>query len=112
MSSQRRIEETVQPGIMQKLRNKVGNPSDPSADKAVQRSRYQFEATESDDELEDELDSNLDDISSLASRLNHLGRSMGQEVDMQNQRLTRVSDKTSDLDSRIYAGTQRLDRLR
>ena len=37
---------------------------------------------------------------------------MGEEVDFQNNRLGRVGDKTSDLDTRIYAGTQRLNHLR
>ena len=65
-----------------------------------------------DDELEDELDANLDDISALSARMNLLSKAMGQEVNAQNKRLERVSDKTSALDTRIYAGTQRLANLR
>ena len=94
------------------LKSQQAPVSDPKVDNAVTRSRYQFEATESDDEVEDEIDSNLNDISALSARLNHLGRAMGEEVDFQNNRLGRVGDKTSDLDTRIYAGTQRLNHLR
>lgn len=47
---------------------------DPAKAKMSQRSRYQFEATESDDELEDELDNNMDEIGQLSGRLNRLGK--------------------------------------
>ncbi|KAN0065682.1 Protein transport protein S9 plasma membrane t-SNARE [Thecaphora frezii] len=80
--------------------------------KVTQRSRYQFEATESDDELEDELDQNLDEIGMLSSRLNQLGKAMGQEVDSQNARLQRVGEKATALDTKIFAGTQRLGQLK
>lgn len=80
--------------------------------KVAQRGRYQFEATESDDELEDELDQNLDEIGMLSSRLNQLGKTMGQEVDVQNARLQRVGDKATVLDTKIFAGTQRLGNIK
>ena len=48
-----------------------------------QRQRYQFEATESDEEIEDELDDNLDEIGSVAERLKALGSAMGEEIDEQ-----------------------------
>lgn len=112
LSSQRRVEETMDTGPFSKLRQKFSGPDKELIDTKDQRARYQFEATQSDDELEDELDQNLNDIGDLASRLNHLGRSMGVEVEEQNRRLQRVSDKTSDLDTRIYTDTQRLNALR
>lgn len=77
---------------------------DPQKAKMAQRSRYQFEATESDDELEDELDGNLDEIGQLSARLNGLGKAMGTEITEQNQRIQRLGDKTTNLDTRIYAG--------
>lgn len=80
--------------------------------KVAQRGRYQFEATESDDELEDELDQNLDEIGMLSSRLNQLGKAMGQEVDSQNARLQRIGDKATTLDTKIFAGTQRLGNIK
>ena len=83
-----------------------------AATKLAQRSRYQFEAGASDDELEDELDGNLDEISHLSGRLNQLGRAMGTEIDQQNARIQRLGDKTSNLDTRVYAGTQRLANIK
>ncbi|KAJ1579182.1 hypothetical protein NDA12_006772 [Ustilago hordei] len=80
--------------------------------KVAQRGRYQFEATESDDELEDELDQNLDEIGMLSSRLNQLGKAMGQEVDSQNARLQRIGDKATTLDTKIFSGTQRLGNIK
>lgn len=113
LSSQRRVEESVSNmGMFAKIRNKSRLGVGESFDPKEQRARYQFEATESDDELEDELDGNLDEISALSARMNLLSRAMGQEVDEQNKRLARVSDKTSALDTRIYAGTKRLENLK
>ena len=99
-------------GPFNRLRNKFQGTQAELTDPKAQRARYQFEATQSDDELEDELDANLDDISALSARMNLLSKAMGQEVNAQNKRLERVSDKTSALDTRIYAGTQRLANLR
>jgi small-conductance mechanosensitive channel len=86
-------------------------PSAPK-NKVANRARYQFEATESDDDLEDELDQNLDEIGMLSARLNHLGKAMGQEVDSQNARLQRIGDKATTLDTKIFAGTQRLGNIK
>ncbi|PWN50317.1 hypothetical protein IE53DRAFT_101962 [Violaceomyces palustris] len=80
--------------------------------KLAQRSRYQFEADESDEEAENELDQNLDEIGELSSRLNMLGKAMGQEIDSQNVRLKRVGDKATTLDTKIFAGTQRLGNIK
>ncbi|WFC99508.1 Protein transport protein S9 plasma membrane t-SNARE [Malassezia yamatoensis] len=113
LSSQRRVDDAVNDsGPFNRFKSKFQTSHADIVDPKAQRARYQFEATQSDDELEDELDSNLDDISALSARMNLLSRAMGQEVDAQNQRLGRVSDKTSALDTRIYAGTQRLANLK
>lgn len=63
--------------------NKPVSAEDARKNKLAQRSRYQFEAGESDDELEQELEDNLDEIGDLSTRLNHLGRAMGTEIDEQ-----------------------------
>ncbi|PWN35138.1 uncharacterized protein FA14DRAFT_122149 [Meira miltonrushii] len=84
---------------------------DPAKAKMQQRSRFQFEATESDDELEDELDNNMDEIGQLSSKLNRLGKAMGTEINEQNQRIQRLGDKSTNLDTRIFAGTQKLERI-
>jgi hypothetical protein len=72
------------------------------------RARYQFDATGSDDELEDELDENLDETLEVTRRLKNLATAMGDEVSGQNSRLTRVTDKTENLEVSaidFFAGT-------
>ena len=76
-----------------------------------QRSRYQFEATNSDDEVEDELDDNLDEISDATKRLKALGMAMGQELGTQNQRIDRISEKATSLDSRMFRNTEKVSFL-
>ncbi|OCF37633.1 synaptosomal-associated protein, 23kDa [Kwoniella heveanensis CBS 569] len=76
------------------------------------RSRYQFDATASDDELEDELDENLDETYEVTKRLKNLATAMGDEVAGQNQRLTRVTDKTDNLEFAVMKNTERLKRIR
>ncbi|KAF8912338.1 hypothetical protein CPB85DRAFT_1375784 [Mucidula mucida] len=68
----------------------------------AQRSRYQFEANASDDEMEDELDGNLDQIGDVTKRLKALGMTMGQELDSQNGRINNISDKTEGLDNKLF----------
>ncbi|KAB5594808.1 Protein transport protein SEC9 [Ceratobasidium theobromae] len=75
------------------------------------RSRYQFEATASDDELEDELDDNLDEIHDVAKRLKALAVASGQELDTQNARLNKITNKTDQLDTKIVRATDRLKRI-
>ncbi|KZT74653.1 hypothetical protein DAEQUDRAFT_700572 [Daedalea quercina L-15889] len=77
-----------------------------------QRKRYQFEATNSDDELEDELDDNLNEISDVTKRLKALGTAMGQELDTQNDRITRITDKADTLDNALFRNTQRLNKIK
>jgi protein transport protein SEC9 len=72
------------------------------------RSRFQFEATASDDEIEDELDDNLDEIGDAAKRLKALALATGQELDKQNERIERISGKTDSLDTRLVRNTDRV----
>lgn len=71
-----------------------------------QRKRFQFDATASDDELEDELDDNLDEIHDVTKRLKALGAAMGQELDDQNERISRITGKADELDNKIFSNTQ------
>ena len=71
-----------------------------------QRKRYQFEASASDDEMEDELDDNLAEISDVTKRLKALGTAMGEELDRQNERIGRITEKTDGLDNRLFRNTQ------
>lgn len=77
-----------------------------------QRKRFQFEATESDNELEDELDDNLDEIHDVSKRLKALAMATGQEIDQQNVRLDSISQKTTSLDTKVMRNTERVSRLR
>ncbi|KAL5534200.1 hypothetical protein ACEPAG_662 [Sanghuangporus baumii] len=70
-----------------------------------QRKRYQFEATESDDEMENEIEDNLDEILDATKRMKALGLSMGSELETQNQRLVRVTDKTDRLGMKVDINT-------
>lgn len=83
------------------------SPAD-QARRKEERKRFQFEATASDDEMEDELDDNLNEIGDMTKRLKALGTTMGQELDNQNARLTRLDDKTQNLDNKLFKGTQRV----
>ena len=71
-----------------------------------QRKRYQFEADEEDDALEDELDDNLDEIMDVTKRLKALGSAMSSELDTQNDRITRITQKTDGLDEHLFKNTQ------
>lgn len=73
-----------------------------------QRKRYQFEADEEDDEAEDEIDNNVDDLTDVTKRLQTLGLAMGSELQTQNERLTRLGDKTDRLNMRIDMGTAKV----
>jgi hypothetical protein len=75
-----------------------------------QGGRYQFEASNSDDELEQELDSNLDEIAGITSRLKILATTAGKEIDAQNKHLDKVSGKVDTLDDKILMNTQYLKR--
>lgn len=88
------------------------SPEDAQKARLANRGRYQFEATGSDDELEQELEDNLDEIGQLSARLGHLGRNMGTEIDEQNNRIQRISDKANKLDTKVYGSTQRLERIK
>ncbi|CAK9779875.1 hypothetical protein CC85DRAFT_286209 [Cutaneotrichosporon oleaginosum] len=82
------------------------------ARRAAERKRYQFEATASDDELEDELAENLDETHQIASRLKGLASAMGTEVDKQNQRIGRITDKTDNLEIKVQLNTDRLKAIK
>jgi hypothetical protein len=78
------------------------------ATRKTQRSRFQFEATASDDDMEDELDDNLDEIHDAVKRMKSLGLAMGQEVDNQIGRIGRIETKTDSLDMRVNRNTERV----
>jgi len=75
------------------------------------RSRFQFEKSASDDELEDNLDDNLDEIHDVTKRLKALAAAQGEELDNQNARLGRLDGNAAKLDDKINRATDRLKRL-
>ncbi|KAG7089929.1 hypothetical protein E1B28_011561 [Marasmius oreades] len=77
----------------------------------AQNSRYQFEATASDDEMEDEIDDNLDQLGEATKRLKALGMAMGSELDTQNRRIDNITSKTDRLDSNLSNVTRRQKKI-
>jgi len=76
-----------------------------------QNSRYRFEATASDDEIEDELDENLDEISDVTKRLKALGSAMSEELDSQNRRIDNITSKTDGVDMKLANLTRRQKKI-
>lgn len=67
----------------------------------AERSKYQFEADESDDEKEREIEGNLDALSGITGRLKGLAVATGQEVDRQNKQIDVISKKSDGVDNQI-----------
>ena len=61
----------------------------------LDRSRYQFEADEEDNELEKDIDANLDTLGDVASRLKGLAMATNSEIGSQNEKLNTITDKVS-----------------
>lgn len=77
----------------------------------AERSKYQFEADEEDDEVEREIDDNLDQIASVAGRLKGLAMATNSEVTKQNQQLERLDRKGEHVGEQIFMNTHRLKRI-
>lgn len=108
--SRQRIEGTYK-SMDRAAENAAGAHSRAQA-RGAERSRYQFEATESDDEVEDEIDRNLNDMSDVVGRIKQLAFASGQEVDAQNRKLERLEPKVTVLSDKITLNTQRLGRIK
>ncbi|KAF7330759.1 Protein transporter SEC9 [Mycena venus] len=76
----------------------------------TQRSRFQFEATGSDDEMEDALESNLDEIQGLVRDLKNASITMGEEIGRQDAVITVLEEKTVKVDGRLHINTAKLHR--
>ena len=66
-----------------------------SAASNAERSRYQFEADESDDEKEKEIEHNLDQLGNITGRLKNLAVATGKEVDRQNKQIDEIINRVS-----------------
>jgi uncharacterized protein YdcH (DUF465 family) len=54
----------------------------------------------------------LDEIHDVAKRLKALAVASGQELDAQNSRLNKITNKTDQLDTKIVRATDRLKRIK
>ncbi|BFZ55069.1 Protein transport protein S9 plasma membrane t-SNARE [Savitreella phatthalungensis] len=77
----------------------------------AERSRFQFEADEEDDEVEGEIDDNLDQLAAVTGRLKGLAMATNDEVTRQNQLLGRLDRKGEQLETDIFMNTNRLKRI-
>lgn len=77
----------------------------------AERSKYQFDADEEDDEVEGEIDENLDQLAAVTSRLRTLAQATSSEVGKQNQTLQRLDEKGESVEAGIYMNTHRLKRI-
>lgn len=71
----------------------------------AERSKYQFEADESDDEKEREIESNLDAIGAAAGRLKGLALATQGELDRQNKQINNIIEKVRRLGCRSTAAS-------
>ena len=115
--SRMRVEQGFQEAERSSRFGKFGKAAQSSAQPAPtgrakweQGGRYQFEASNSDDELEQELDSNLDEIAAISGRLKILASTAGKEIDAQNKHLDRIGGKVDTLDDKITMNTSYLKR--
>lgn len=69
------------------------------------RSRFQFEKSASDDELEDELDDNIDEIHDVTKRLKAIAMAQNEELGRQNERLDRLNNNATRLDDKLQRAT-------
>jgi hypothetical protein len=104
--SQNRIGRAV--GYGQEDQGGKYKTEDQLAARKAQRSRYQFEATASDDDMEDELDDNLNEIHDAVKRMKALGLAMGQEVEKQGICIRHIGGETDILNLRVNRNTERV----
>lgn len=77
----------------------------------AERSKYQFDADESDDEKEQEIHNNLDQLSAITGRLKGLAVATGQEVDRQNKQITKIMGKSDHVDDQIALTHGRIKKI-
>ncbi|KAI5854686.1 hypothetical protein BZA05DRAFT_350596 [Tricharina praecox] len=77
----------------------------------AERSKYQFEADESDDEKEREIHNNLDQLSAITGRLKGLAMATGEEVDRQNHQIDKIMKKSDHVDNQIALTHNRIKKI-
>ncbi|KAG0124815.1 hypothetical protein HOY82DRAFT_581695 [Tuber indicum] len=77
----------------------------------AERSRYQFEADESDDEKEKVIANNLDELGAITGRLKGLAMATSKEVDRQNVQIERIMKKSDRVDDQIAINHNRIRKI-
>ncbi|KAH8153768.1 uncharacterized protein LAJ45_01535 [Morchella importuna] len=77
----------------------------------AERSKYQFEADESDDEKEREIDNNLDALGAVTGRLRNLAMATSEEVDRQNAQIDKIMKKSDRVDDQIAVTHNRIKNI-
>ncbi|KAH0614516.1 uncharacterized protein H6S33_000152 [Morchella sextelata] len=77
----------------------------------AERSKYQFEGDESDDEKEREIENNLDALGSVTGRLRNLAMATSQEVDRQNAQIDKIIKKSDRVDDQIAVTHNRIKNI-
>ncbi|KAJ8101079.1 hypothetical protein POJ06DRAFT_195789 [Lipomyces tetrasporus] len=75
-------------------------------------SRFQFEPDDEDFEVERDIDATLDDVSAAANRLNSMAKSINTELESQNRRVSKLNQKTEEVEIGVHLNTSRLARIR
>ncbi|KAI5853103.1 hypothetical protein DFP73DRAFT_470614 [Morchella snyderi] len=88
-------------GVGRALNGNGGYNKPSSKMSLAERSKYQFEADESDDEKEREIENNLDSLGAVTGRLRNLAMATGQEVDRQNAQIDVIMRKSDKVDDQI-----------
>lgn len=70
-----------------------GRAGPPSKMSLAERSKYQFEGDDSDDEKEKEIENNLDALGAVTGRLRGLAMATSEEVDRQNVQIDKIMKK-------------------
>lgn len=74
--------------------------------------RYQFENDSEDDEMEKEIANNLDQIALYSKKLKNTAKTMGTEVESQNERLRKIEEDADRLDINVHLNNTRLSHIR
>ncbi|CAD6589390.1 MAG: Protein transport protein S9 plasma membrane t-SNARE [Cyphobasidiales sp. Tagirdzhanova-0007] len=110
--SRMRVEQGFKEAERSGKSGKNKEPQPTGRAKWEQGGRYQFEASNSDDELEQELDNNLDEISAITRRLKIHATTAGKEIAAQNSQLDKLGGKVDTLDDKIVMNTSYLKRIK
>ncbi|KAG0634464.1 hypothetical protein HOY80DRAFT_1012444 [Tuber brumale] len=91
--------------------NDTGRVESRATTSLAERSRYQFEADESDDEKEKAIADGLDQLGAITGRLKGLAMATSAEVDRQNVQIERIMKKSDRVDDQIAINHNRIRKI-